>query len=69
MTNDFMLKSMEINSATIDLKDFTYAILSGYMERLFDPDGNATVDDVKEDMKEREETANKGNGPKRRRKM
>jgi hypothetical protein len=39
MTNDFILKSMEINSATVDLKEFTYAILSGYMERLFDPEG------------------------------
>lgn len=58
---------MEINSATIDLKDFTYAVLSGFMERLFDPEGGALVEEVKDDMKSREEAALKGNGPKRRR--
>jgi hypothetical protein len=40
MTNDFLLRSMEINSATINIKDFTYAVLSGFMERLFDPEGH-----------------------------
>ena len=41
MVNDFFLKSMEINSATIDLKEFTYSILTGYMERLFNPEGTS----------------------------
>jgi hypothetical protein len=40
MTNDFLLRAMEINSATINLKDFTYSVLSGFMERLFDPEGH-----------------------------
>ena len=46
MTNDFLLKTMEINSATIDLKEFTYGILSGFMERLFLPTGATTVADL-----------------------
>jgi len=58
---------MEINSATVDLKEFTYAILSGYMERLFDPEGEVLVDEVKDDMETREKNALAGKGPKRRR--
>lgn len=34
--NDFVLKSMEINTATLNQQDFLYAILVGYMERDFD---------------------------------
>ena len=50
MTNDFILKTMEINSATIDLKEFTYGILAGYMERLFTPEGAVKADDLKAQM-------------------
>lgn len=48
MTNDFILKTMEINSATIDLREFTYGILSGYMERLFAPEGEALIAELKD---------------------
>jgi hypothetical protein len=41
MVNDFILKTMEINSATIDLKEFTYGLLTGYMERLFSKEGES----------------------------
>lgn len=34
MTNDFVIKTMEINTATLDIKDFTYGILMGMMERM-----------------------------------
>ena len=41
MVNDFILKTMEINSATIDLKELTYGLLTGYMERLFSTEGES----------------------------
>jgi len=65
MTNDFLLKTMEINSATIDLKEFTYGILSGFMERLFLPTGATVATDLVAQMKIRADGANKGDGPKR----
>ena len=33
MVNDFVLKAMDYNTADLDIKDFTYAILMGLMER------------------------------------
>jgi hypothetical protein len=33
MTNDFVLKSMEFNTATLDFKDFMYGCLMGMLER------------------------------------
>lgn len=53
MSNDFILKAMEINSATVDLKDFTYAVLTGFMERLFDPEGPSKIEELKASMKSR----------------
>lgn len=44
MVNDFFIKIMEPNSATINLKEFTYAILCGYMERIFAPEGHLMID-------------------------
>ena len=38
MTNDFVIKTMEINTATLDIKDFTYGILMGMMERMISVD-------------------------------
>jgi hypothetical protein len=35
MVNDFVLKSMNIETATVNLKEMTYAFLSGYMERVW----------------------------------
>ena len=32
--NDFMLKTMDLNMADIDLPTFTYAVLMGMMERV-----------------------------------
>jgi len=40
MVNDFVLKTMEMNSATLDFKDFYYGILMGLMER------HIPIDDV-----------------------
>ena len=44
MINDFMLKAMEVNTATVNLKEFTYAILNGLSERMFDPIGSITIE-------------------------
>jgi len=38
MTNDFVIKTMEINTAKLDIKDFTYGILMGMMERMINKD-------------------------------
>lgn len=35
---------MEAATATVNLKEFTYGILCGYMERMFGPDGKPTAD-------------------------
>jgi hypothetical protein len=35
MVNDFCLKVMEVTTATLDLKDFKYGLLMGFMERIF----------------------------------
>lgn len=44
MVNDFILKTMEITTATVNIKEFTYGILNGYMERLFDSNGVPIID-------------------------
>jgi hypothetical protein len=46
MINDFILKSMELNTATVNLKEFEYAILNGYSERIFSPSGKVMIDDL-----------------------
>jgi hypothetical protein len=33
MVNDFVLKAMEFNTASLDIKDFTYGVLMGLLER------------------------------------
>ncbi len=38
MVNDFVIKTMETNTAMLDIKDFTYGILMGMMERLIPAD-------------------------------
>lgn len=45
MVNDFVLKSMEFNTAALDLKDFMYGILMGLMERHI-PNEGFEVDDT-----------------------
>jgi len=37
MVNQFFMRAMEVTTATINLKEFEYAVMSGYMERLFTP--------------------------------
>ena len=44
MVNDFVLKSMEFNTATLDIKDFTYSILMGLIERNMPDDGDSWND-------------------------
>lgn len=39
MVNDFVLKGMEFNTATLDIKDFTYGVLMGLLERHFTDKG------------------------------
>ena len=34
MVNDFVCKSMEFKTAHLDIKDFTYGIMMGLMERI-----------------------------------
>lgn len=43
MTNDFVLKSMNIETATINLKEMTYGMLCGYMERSWSEEGSPKV--------------------------
>jgi len=33
MVNDFVLKAMEFNTASLDIKDFTYGVIMGLIER------------------------------------
>jgi hypothetical protein len=40
MVNDFVLKSMEFNTAALDIKDFTYGLLMGLIERNIPGDGD-----------------------------
>ncbi len=44
MVNDFVIKTMEINTAQLDIKDFTYGLLMGMMERLIKPEDNTFPD-------------------------
>lgn len=48
MTNDFVLKTMEIASATVDLREFSYGMMSGFMERLFSPEGGTNIASLKD---------------------
>jgi hypothetical protein len=53
MINDFVLKTMEENSATININDFVYAILVGFMERNFNSDGSGNQKKIADDMNAR----------------
>jgi hypothetical protein len=46
MVNDFVLKSMELQTATLDIKDFTYAILMGFLERNLNLQNGNVYDDT-----------------------
>jgi hypothetical protein len=43
ITNDFILKSMNVNYATVNINSFNYAILCAYMERNFKLDGDLDI--------------------------
>lgn len=43
MVNDFVLKCMEVETATVNLKEMTYGILSGYMERTYNVEGEPKI--------------------------
>ena len=43
MVNAFFLNSMEIETATVSLKEMTYGIVCGYMERTYNTDGEPKV--------------------------
>ena len=45
---------MEPNTATMNLKEFTYGILNGLMERNFKPEGVASIKENKAMIKNRE---------------
>lgn len=63
MVNAFVLKVMEVNTATVNLKEFTYGILCGYMERLFEPSGKPKIVEVEKMMDYRKKRVDLGNGP------
>jgi hypothetical protein len=63
MTNSFFIKAMEVNTATMNIKEFTYAILCGYMERMFLPQGNTKVQELNKYMEYRKIRAKLGKGP------
>ena len=63
MINAFFLHSMEIATATLNIKEFTYAILCGYMERMFNPIGDATINELTKLMEYRNIRAKLGKGP------
>lgn len=58
MVNDFFLKLMEPNTATLNLKEFTYGLLCGYMERMFDQSGKPIADKSHKMMGYRRERLN-----------
>ena len=43
MVNAFVLNSMEVETATVNLKEMTYGIISGFMERTYNIDGEPKV--------------------------
>jgi hypothetical protein len=63
MVNAFVLKVMEINTATVNLKEFTYGILCGYMERIFEPAGTVKIVQEETMMDYRKKRVDLGNGP------
>jgi hypothetical protein len=63
MVNAFVLKVMEVNTATVDLKEFTYGILCGYMERIFEPAGTVKIVQEETMMDYRKKRVDLGNGP------
>lgn len=46
MVNDFFLRIMEVSTATVDLKELTYGIVCGYMERMFSPEGKPIANET-----------------------
>jgi hypothetical protein len=62
MTNGFVLTTMEIATATLDVADFTYGMLVGMFERNIGKHGidKGSLDAMKE---VRKKLANEGNGP------
>lgn len=66
LVNDFVLKLMDPQSATVNLKEFQYGILMGLMERFFSVEGVPTIDKVQQMKHYRFEKIRNGYGPKRR---
>ena len=44
---------MEINTAKVDLKEFTFGILSGYIESTFDDNGKFIIKNEKSKLQEK----------------
>lgn len=63
MANDFFLKVMEPNTATMDLKELQYGIMVGLMERYFKEDGTVRIADMQKNKKYRREKVALGYGP------
>lgn len=53
VVNDFFLKIYEYKSARININDFLYGLLNGYMERNFSKDGGSRFLKNKEEMNAR----------------
>lgn len=65
MVNTFFLNSMEHTSAGLDLVDFTYALLTGMMERVVTPHAMTEIE-INSMKVARRETIKDGGGPGRR---
>ena len=63
MVNDFVLRSMELKTSTLDLRDFIHAMLLGMYERTVVEKGFDTVM-LEEKKQERMELIAYGNDPK-----
>jgi len=63
MVNAFFVHTMEVTTATMNLKEFTYGILRGYMERYIDEDGKKSPKHLEVDKKNRAHRAKIGKGP------
>ena len=64
MVNDFVLKAMNIETAAINLKEMTYAILNGYMERVWADNGAPRLNEVSKMSYYRKLRVQLGAGPK-----
>ena len=64
MINAFVLNAMEVGTATVNLKEMTYGILSGFMERTYNTDGEPKLNEEAKMAFYRKMRVDLGAGPK-----